>query len=265
MFTFAFHVRSAIVAASLVAFGGEVASAQDRIGIDFRSASSNNVAVGQVIDVEVYIVREPAGGSSFDGQSGRMIVMDLYFAWNPLDLRLIGINAGANAGQLMGSYFPTPAQDFSGTNEATPPADGTALYMAQALAVNPVNATLAGTRVTSFRFEVLRAFETTEVNPMVSVTMPNSTTQRFTRVVEATVNGGSIVTGTLSGVVIGEDNSCPADLDGDGLVEGPDLSFLLAAWETVNSPANFIRTAESPGVDGADLAVLLAAWGVCPN
>lgn len=267
MLTFASHVRSAIIAASsVVACGGGVASAHDKIGIDLRPASSNLIAVGQVIEVEVYIVKEPASGSSFIGLGEAMSAMDLYFSWNPLDLRLIGVNAGANAPQLIGSGFPAPGQDFSGTNEAAPPADGTGLYMAQALASVPVFATLAGTKVTSFRFEVLRQFETSEVNPLVSVPMPNSTAQRFTRVFDAG-GPGVISTGTLSGATIGEDSqdACPADLDGDGLVEGPDLSRLLAAWETVDSPANFIRTALSPGVDGADLAVLLAAWGVCPN
>lgn len=265
MLIFSSHVRSAIFAACMAIAGGGAASAHDLIGIDLRPSSSN-VAVGDVIDVEVFIVKQPAGGSSFIGLGEAMLAMDLYFSWNPLDLRLIGINTASNAPQLIGSHFPSPAQDFSGTNEAAPPADGTGLYMATAIASNPVYATLSGSRVTAFKFQVLREFETTEVNPIVSVTMPNSTVQRFTRVLDAGASG-YVSTGTLSGATItqGSETGCQADLDGDGLVEGPDLSRLLAAWGTVNSPANFIRNSESPEVDGFDLAVLLTAWGTCGN
>ena len=51
---------------------------------------------------------------------------------------------------------------------------------------------------------------------------------------------------------------CPGDLDGDGEVDGADLSFLLAAWNTARSIADL----DGNGlVNGADLSVLLAAWG----
>lgn len=52
---------------------------------------------------------------------------------------------------------------------------------------------------------------------------------------------------------------CPADLDGDGVVDGADLASLLASW-------NGSGSADLNGdgvVDGADLAAMLAAWGDC--
>ncbi|MHC4911132.1 MAG: GC-type dockerin domain-anchored protein, partial [Planctomycetota bacterium] len=53
---------------------------------------------------------------------------------------------------------------------------------------------------------------------------------------------------------------CPADLSGDGVVDGADLAMLLAAWGGASKTADFTGDLM---VDGADLAVLLAAWGGC--
>lgn len=59
---------------------------------------------------------------------------------------------------------------------------------------------------------------------------------------------------------------CPADLDGNGDVDGGDLAILLGSWETCsdcnNCPADLNLDCE---VDGADLAILLASWGACPD
>ena len=47
------------------------------------------------------------------------------------------------------------------------------------------------------------------------------------------------------------------DLNGDGVVNGSDLTILLAAWGSVSSPADL----DGDGiVGGADLTILLAAW-----
>lgn len=53
---------------------------------------------------------------------------------------------------------------------------------------------------------------------------------------------------------------CPADLTGDGLVDGADLTILLGQWGGPGS-------ADLNGngfVDGADLTVMLGEWGPCP-
>jgi len=54
--------------------------------------------------------------------------------------------------------------------------------------------------------------------------------------------------------------ACPADLNGDGVVNGADLALLLGAWGTADPIADLDG---SGVVDGADLASLLGAWGVC--
>ena len=57
---------------------------------------------------------------------------------------------------------------------------------------------------------------------------------------------------------------CPADLNGDGCVDGGDLGLFLTYWGSSDefSPGNL--DGQAP-VNGADLGVLLTAWGVCPG
>lgn len=54
--------------------------------------------------------------------------------------------------------------------------------------------------------------------------------------------------------------ACPADITGDGSVDGADLATLLGNWANAGV-GDFDR---SGTVDGADLATLLGAWGPCP-
>ena len=52
---------------------------------------------------------------------------------------------------------------------------------------------------------------------------------------------------------------CPADLNGDGVVNASDLAGLLGGWGPTNGDVN-----GSGSTDAADLAALLGAWGNCP-
>ncbi|MCH2145754.1 MAG: hypothetical protein MK082_11510, partial [Phycisphaerales bacterium] len=54
---------------------------------------------------------------------------------------------------------------------------------------------------------------------------------------------------------------CPGDLDGDGQVDGSDLTDLLADWGLAGSAADLDG---SGVVDGSDLNIVLGAWGSCP-
>ena len=55
--------------------------------------------------------------------------------------------------------------------------------------------------------------------------------------------------------------ACPADLDGNGIVDGADLSVLLANWASTGGPADITGDGL---VDGSDLSTLLGYWGACP-
>jgi hypothetical protein len=53
---------------------------------------------------------------------------------------------------------------------------------------------------------------------------------------------------------------CPADFNGDGVVNGADLTLLLNAWATLSDTIDL----DGNGViDGADLTILLSEWGSC--
>lgn len=66
--------------------------------------------------------------------------------------------------------------------------------------------------------------------------------------------GGSIV-----GFVVTLDAPCPADLDGNGTVDGSDLGELLSNW---GGPGLGDLNGDNM-VDGSDLGELLAQWGDC--
>ena len=56
-------------------------------------------------------------------------------------------------------------------------------------------------------------------------------------------------------------NPCPADLNGNGGVDGGDVTIVLGDWGLTDSPADL----NGDGVvGGADLTIVLASWGVCP-
>jgi len=74
----------------------------------------------------------------------------------------------------------------------------------------------------------------------------------------APMTGGqfSLTGGFLPGAV----ETCPADFNGDGVIDGADLGSLLSAWGQSGVQADL----NSDGVvDGADLGSLLSAWGNC--
>jgi len=57
----------------------------------------------------------------------------------------------------------------------------------------------------------------------------------------------------------GPGNTCPADINGDGQVDGSDLGALLSTWGTSGSA----DLNNDGSVDGADLGNLLSRWGSC--
>ncbi len=54
------------------------------------------------------------------------------------------------------------------------------------------------------------------------------------------------------------DEPCPADLDGNGTVNGADLGLLVAGWGTPAADINGDGT-----TDGGDVGLMAAAWGDC--
>lgn len=58
------------------------------------------------------------------------------------------------------------------------------------------------------------------------------------------------------------DQDCPGDLNGDGRVDGEDLTRLLGVWGSCEGGCAEDLDGDE-AVDGADLSILLAYWGPC--
>ena len=69
-------------------------------------------------------------------------------------------------------------------------------------------------------------------------------------------SSGDSTTTTALLIDLGEEPSNPADLNGDGVVDGADMGILLGAWGT-SGPGDLNGDGT---VDGADVGLLLAAW-----
>lgn len=77
----------------------------------------------------------------------------------------------------------------------------------------------------------------------------------------ATGNGTATLDVSCSGTACEGGNPCPADFNGDGVVNGADYGILLAAWGNCpGCPEDLNGDGE---VGGADVGELLAAWGAC--
>lgn len=76
-----------------------------------------------------------------------------------------------------------------------------------------------------------------------------------------TIVGWGAGAGQPAGWIVRFPAPCPADLNGDGVVNGADLGIMLGAWGTAGGAADVDG---SGTVDGADLGTLLGNWGDCP-
>ena len=55
---------------------------------------------------------------------------------------------------------------------------------------------------------------------------------------------------------------CPGDFNGDGMVDGADFGYILAAWGTCGGCAEDLNG--DGEVNGADVGLVLSVWGACP-
>jgi len=247
----AFNRLTAIAVAALAGALSASSHADSQINLALVGPTAP-VAVNQVIDVKLRATQEPIAnlvGTSF-------VAIDCILQWNPKHLQLVGLTTTGSV-PLLSSYFPTPAADYTGINEANPPADGSALYYALAPLGNPVQVPVTGVQVVTFRFRVRTAFATTSVNIVPTMTVLNPAD---TVVYDGTVPGLD-VTGTLTPASVSQTPPCPADLDHDNVVSSSDIAILLNQWGLPGAA----DLNGSGAVDASDLATLLSSWGACPG
>ena len=99
----------------------------------------------------------------------------------------------------------------------------------------------------------LRSTEGCKLN--VTVVHPGAVVTNFGRNAAAATN--ATIDDPAGVVIVG---ACVGDINGDDVVDGVDLAFILGAWASDDSDADL----DGDGmVDGVDLAIVLGAWGSC--
>ncbi len=229
------------------------AHAQSEIDLSLVGPSTF-VAVGQVVEVRLRAESTPVGslvGTNF-------VAIDCIFSWNPAHLRLLGLTTAGSV-PLLSSYLPNPAADYTGINEASPPADGDALYYALAPLGNPIACPPPGVQITTFRFEVLAPFESTTVEILPSLTVDFET---YSAVYDGTVPGLDVL-GAATGCTLEQEPPCPGSVAGIGPVFAGVPEDLVIAADAGRIDGAFVGEPVVTAVDACDesLAVDFEATG----
>jgi hypothetical protein len=199
--------------------------------VDLILAAPGVHCVGSTVRVDIRLVSTPAE---------RIQAADIVFGWDTSKLRLVGVDAASATLPNLMTGLPPASQDYTGTNEADPPADGTAILWW----LSPLNGIptmcdddIAATIV----FEALAPFASTEVALIPTITVAY---QARTIVYGSNVPGSNVTGALTPATVIG----CPCDLDGDNQVGAFDLALELADWRSGSADR---------------LAAILSDWGSC--
>jgi hypothetical protein len=182
----------------------------------------------------------------------RFLVADVVLDWDPTKLRLVGVHEDTAHPLIWDSLsrLPLANDDYTGINEANPPADGNAMYYSYAqlgefLIVNqPVELAV-------FQFELLQPQVVTEVRLLPSLTV--------LYLGETVIYGGAglRVTGNLGNVTI---STLIGDFNRNGSVGSEDMAMILADWGTLSFGPNQ-HDLDGNGIIGSgDLSILLANW-----
>jgi len=160
---------------------GASSSAQATISVEFRP-SHQVVLVGQAVNIGIYLVADPPVPVQTAAAA------QVTFTWDPALLHFLG-NDNTGGYPLLASGFPT---DPYGLNEAHPPQDGNAIYVAFANFGNPIPATVAGTLLTTLQFTALAPTMLTPITIQPTGGHPMGRTQVFDGTIPNTDVTGSL-------------------------------------------------------------------------
>ena len=157
------------------------------VNLEFR-VDDNLVDPGDTVPVHIYIVGDPGPPAETVG------AVEAIFTWDPTHLVLTGVDP-ANPANLIFAGFP--AVGTGGLNEASPPADGDALFIGLGPLGTPTPATEAGTLFATLLFTANFSTPNTDLAFLPSAGSPTRET-----VVYDGITPNTIVTGSLSGTSV---------------------------------------------------------------
>lgn len=214
----------------------------------------DTVEVGETIEIEVYVVSDSS-------EDQLLAAAEMIFTWETEQMQLLG-NHQDGAVELLSSGFPTTHP--SDLNEAEPPQDGIAVYMAWAPLGEPVAATPSGTLLTTIEFEALAEASDSPIDIVPAVGDPEDPLA-ITIVYDGTTPNTD-VTGQLIDTSITIVSPCPGDVNRDGVVNVDDLLIVLNNWGDCDDPNDCPADVTGTGViDVDDLLIVLNSWGICPR
>lgn len=196
--------------------------------------SHGHYSVGDALSVRIRCSASPAV---------RALSVDAIISWDESVLRLDGIDRTANTMPFVYLDMPSPKSllhDFSGINEAIPPADGDALiyWLSELGTVVMADDDI----VCDLVFTAISPFDSTSVGFIPSLTYTGYPQET---VVYGSGVAGQDVTGALTAAtVLGNE----FDFNGDHVVDAIDLATVFGEWDTRGASA---------------LAGVLSSWGSC--
>jgi hypothetical protein len=196
-------VRAAACACA-AALGVGPTHAQASINVELRP-TNGTVVVGGVIGLGLFLVSD-------NTQPQRSAAAQIILNWDPSRLQLLGLSS-SGAIPLLSSSFPRP--DPNNLNEASPPADGDAMYVALGNFGTGIVATPAGSLLTTIRFQALGPLGPTPV----SIPQTGGNPVGRTEVFDGTIPNTD-ATGTLMGATV-------------TVVPGPGVACVVAAGAAI--------------------------------
>lgn len=224
---------------ALAALAALAAPSVADVNLEFR-VDDNLVDPGDTVPIHIFIVGDPGPPAETVG------AIEAIFSWDPVHLQLDGVDP-ANPVDLIFAGFP--AVGTGGLNEASPPADGDAIFVGLGPLGTPTPATESGTLFATLNFTALFSTPQSDIDFLVTAGSPASETRVFDGTTPNT-----IVTGTLTGTSIiircgpfdtalpyGQldladvsvfasgflSNDPVADLDDDGIFDLDDVSLFI--------------------------------------
>lgn len=197
----------------------------------------------------------------------RYFVSDIIFSWDHTVLEFVGISHEGSHPLIWvpPSGMPCPesvtecagiGEDYTGINEAIPPADGNGLYYGYGQ-LGQIFIVTEPVQIVKFVFKAIAPFETTQISllPELNVGYEAQT------VVYGSYIPGLSVTGTITNATINGAPALAGDFDRNGIVDSADMATLLANWGAVSFGENPYDLDGNGTVGAGDLAVLFNNWG----